>query len=433
MFFKSKNHNKEKLMVIGIDGLAHELAHHFSEAGITPNLKRWIRKCGLKKTQAPMPEVSSVSWTSFMTGLNPGGHGIYGFMELNPANYSYIFPSFRQLPVPAVWETIAQKGKRSVIMNLPGTYPVRPINGVLVSGFVAVDLENAVFPPKMLRTLEKMNYKVDVDAETAATDKTLFLEKLNQMLDMRFQLYKKLEKNQDWDLFFFIMTGTDRLHHFFYNAVDDTLDPYYRSFRDYYRRVDEIVGEVTASAERKGIPFIILSDHGFVQIKKEVYLSQYLKEWGYLDLSHPKPADLTTITEKTRAFVLDPSRIYLHKEGKYRRGTVKKEDAGVLLEELKARLLGLEIDGEKVLKNVFVKEEIYEGQFLENAPDLVLLSNYGFDLKSGITKTGFHDKTHFEGMHSQDNAFLIDACGLELPEHPFIYEIGKRAIDFSID
>jgi predicted AlkP superfamily phosphohydrolase/phosphomutase len=436
MFFKKK----KKFMVIGIDGVPYELIKDFAQKGIMPHIKGLIERYGLKKTRAPLPEISSVSWTSFMTGMNPGGHGIYGFMEIDRSNYSYTFPFFPSLPVKTVWEVIGDQKMRSIIINLPNTYPVRPMKGILVSGFVVPDLRRAVYPPHLFPLLKRMGYQVDVDSTKAKekSGKKIFLNALHDTLEIRYHFYQGIEKKEKWDLLFFIITGTDRLHHFLFNAKDNPGSPYYQEFLDYYRHVDKIIGEMTADMENRGIPFIILSDHGFVKVKKEVYLSQYLKEWGYLHLEGDsegegkKPGRLENITGRTKIFALDPSRLYVHLEGKYKRGKVRTIDYEKLREEIKEKFLELEIEGEKVIKDVFYKEEIYNGPFIENAPDLVLLSNHGFDLKSGGTKRSHYGKTHFEGMHSQDNAMLIDSYGFALKNHPTIYEIGKKLQEYLI-
>jgi len=423
---------EKKFMVIGIDGVPYELLRTLARNGVMPNVKGLMEKYPLERTRAPLPEVSSVSWASFMTGRNPGEHGVYGFMEIDPADYSYIFPYFPAFPVKPVWEIIEAQKKRSVIINLPGTYPVRPMNGILVSGFVAPDLEKSVFPRSLLPALKAMDYRVDVDAAAARIDKDAFLKDLFSTLDIRHRFYRSVVE-QKWDLFFFIITGTDRLHHFFFDAADNPGSPYYEGFMDYYREVDAVVGDIAASMEKKGVPFIILSDHGFVRIKKEVYLSQYLKRWGYLDLEGKRPVDLQSMTEKTKIFILDPSRVYIHLEGKYREGRVKKGEYGRLREEIREKFLGLEIDGEPVIKDVFYKEAIYHGPYLDRAPDLVLLSHHGFDLKSGLTKDSCYGKSFFQGMHSMDNAMLMDSYGFELEDHPPVYEIGKKLIAYFTD
>lgn len=426
MLFNLKRKHDKRFMVIGIDGVPFELLDRFAKEGIMPNVAKLKEKHRFIPSRVPMPEISSVSWTSFMTGMNPGENGVYGFMELNPVNYSYIFPNFKTLPVRAMWEDLGERDKRSVIINLPGTYPARPMKGVLVSGFVALDLDRAVFPMSQLPVLKKMNYQVDPDASQAAQEKDKFLKTMLETLDIRYDYYKKIEKKEDWDLCYFIITETDRLHHFYFDALDDRRSSYFQAFRDFYSKIDEIIGEITRRMEKKGIPFIILSDHGFTKIKQEVYLSQYLKEWGYLEFEDPKPKDLVSISRKSPVFALDPSRLYIHLEGKFRKGCVKKSEYESLREEVKTRFLSLEIDGEKVIRSVYFKEEIYNGKYLDKAPDLVLLSNYGYDLKAGITKDRLYNKTFFEGMHTQDNALLIDSFGLDLETHPFIYDIGKQ-------
>lgn len=419
-------------MVIGIDGVPVELIQQLTDQDVMPHTKKLIKNYPLIKTQAPLPEVSSVSWTSFMTGMNPGEHGIYGFMELNPTNYSYTFPMFKTLPVETLWERIGKQGKSSVIINLPSTYPVRAMKGRMVAGFVALDLAKAVYPPELYDELEEMEYEVDVDTAIGRSDKRLFLRELGTSLEKRFELYRKWQTTEPWDLFFFIITGTDRLHHFLFDSLNDTGSPYHQGCLDYYRKVDEVIGSITEDMEKRGIPFIILSDHGFVELKHEVYISQYLKQWGFLHLDDEVPKNLKSLSSKSRVFALDPSRLYIHRQGKYARGCVKENECKGLLEELKERFLALEIEGENVIRRVCFKEDIYHGAFLDSAPDLVLVGHDGFDIKSGVTKNECYGSSHFTGMHSQDNAVLIDGMGMQLDSHPYINDIGSRLLTYLL-
>jgi len=412
-------------MVIGLDGVSVELLRTLGREGVTPHIQELAGRYGLKSLMAPLPEVSSVSWTSFMTGSNPGGHGIYGFTEINRRSYGYSFPSFKSLPVKTIWEKAGEGGKTSIIINLPNTYPVRPMKGILIAGFVALDLKQAVYPAGLLPKLEEMDYKVDVDTSLALKEPKLFFNELHDILDTRAKLYREF-RSQPWDLFFFIETGTDRLHHFFYGDWDDPGSKYYGEFRDYYRHVDEIVGEITSHIEQLQVPFVILSDHGFKKIKREVHLSQYLKEWGYLDFEEENPRDLKSIKEGSRVFVLDPSRVYIHLEGKYGRGCVKLSEYRESREEIREKFRELTIDNERVIRHVYYKEELYEGSYMENAPDLVLWSNDGFDLKAGITRRGLYGNTDFKGMHSRDNAFLIDSLGFPPGQALSIDQVGKQ-------
>ncbi len=414
-----------KFMVIGIDGVPYELIDLYTKEKIMPNLKKAVEKFGLKKMKVPLPEISSVSWTSFMTGSNPGGHGVYGFMELNNKTYSYRFPSFKSFPEKPIWERLEESGKRSIIINLPNTYPVRPINGILVSGFFSLDLKQSVYPDSLYPYLEKIDYRVDVDTSYALKEKKLFFNELKDILQLRFELYKKF-KNNVWDLFFFIITGTDRLHHFFFNSWDNPDSEHYSDFVEYYKLVDEIIGNIINDMDKEGIPYLILSDHGFEKIKYEVYLNQYLKDWKFLKINTENPKNLKFISEDSKAFVLDPTRVYIHLKDKYKKGCVSPKEKEKLCSELEQRFMEIMIDGEQVIKKVYYKDELYSGKYTDKAPDMVLLGNNGFDLKAGITKKEKYGKTHFQGKHSWDNATLIDSYGFDIGDDPYIHTVGNK-------
>ena len=416
------------LALLGIDGLSHELILSLGPAGILPNLYNLAKTHGLKQLQAPLPEVSSVSWTSLMTGLTPGEHGIFGFYDIDKTNYSYIYPYFPTLPVQTIWEKTGNDF-RSIIINLPNTYPARPLNGLLVSGFVTIDEKKAVYPKTSLPLIKKLGYRFDPDFSLLKKDKREFIADLNETLARRTQFLKQVIY-QNWNLLFFIITETDRLNHFFFKSVTDPRGPYHNECMEFYHHVDSIIGELTTRLEGMGIPYVILSDHGFRSLKKEVYISQYLKEWNFLHLGGGISEDLTGMDAKTRVFCLDPSRIYLNHHGKYRRGSVKKRDVESLLNDVKQRCLEINIEGEKAIKHVFLKRELYRGEFLANAPDIVLLANDGFDLKSGLKKTVKFGTQINEGMHTWDNAFLIDSLGFDIKNHANIYQVCQKIESF---
>ena len=64
---------------------------------------------------------------------------------------SMFFPNFGNVHGDTLWDVAGRAGKRCIVLNIPNTYPARPLNGLLVSGFVAVNLERAVYPPSCCR------------------------------------------------------------------------------------------------------------------------------------------------------------------------------------------------------------------------------------------------------------------------------------------
>ncbi len=300
-----------------------------------------------------------------------------------------------------------QLGKRSVIINLPATYPARPIPGVLLSGFVAPTLENAVYPRRYLPLLKQMGYQVDVDAGKGKDKKTEFLADLHCLLKTRKQIGDILWERENWDVFMFTVTGTDRLQHFLYDAYCDRRHPHHQDFLNFYRDVDRIVADfLERAADRGDVEIMILSDHGFGPVHSEVYLNPILLKAGFLSFETGNSQKLPAISHQAKAFALDPSRLYVHQKNKYAKGGVECGDYQRIRRDLKEFFENYEIDGKKAISRVFFKEELYSGPQIGAAPDLVLLSNPGYDLKAGFEKRQESGRGHFTGMHRHDNAFF---------------------------
>ena len=219
-------------------------------------------------------------------------------------------------------------------------------------------------------------------------------------------------KTQDWDYFELIVTGTDRLHHFLWDALIDTNHKYHQAFLDYYNAVDSFIKDVygrfldTAGDGESGNKFILLSDHGFTGIEQEVYLNNFLEKEDFISYKKNSPDTVADISGDTKAFVLDPGRIYINYKDKYPRGTVDKNEGDAIRLQIKEKLETLEYNGKKVVDKVFFKEEIYSGSCFDNAPDIVVLSNRGFDLKGSVKKKELFDHTVLCGMHTWDDAFF---------------------------
>ena len=75
--------------------------------------------------------------------------------------------------------------------------------------------------------------------------------------------------------------------------------------------------------------------------------------------------------------------------------------------EIKDELNSLSFDGRKVIKKVYFKEEIFNGAYADNGPDIYCLPNYGFDLKGAVNRDKVFGTSHFKGMHTYDDAHLF--------------------------
>ncbi len=392
-----------RVVIIGLDGVPYGLLEDFAKRGIMPRTKEVIERGTFRKMASSIPEISSVAWSSVITGKNPAEHGIFGFTDFPDNTYRLSFPNFSQLKTETFWEKDASS--RHIIVNVPSTYPARRLNGILISGFVALDLERAVYPTAMLAHLEKMDYRVDVDSAKAHKSLELFLKDLNITNETRIGAYRHLWE-EEWDTFMFVFTGSDRLMHFLWDAYEDERHEFHQEFVNYFRRIDMIIGEI-ASKMKEDDSLIMLSDHGFERLEKDVYVNRILKEAGFLKLMEGQAVSFSSIDHGTRAFALDPARIYINLEERYPRGSVPLRMREKVTEEVEELFNNFEIEGEKVIKSLYRKEEIYSGTYFDRAPDLVLVGEKGFNLKAAINAEEVWSKGIFTGKHTQEDAFLL--------------------------
>jgi len=399
---------RRKVCVVGLDGVPHSMLLELARTGVMSTIARLIDSGHLHRIKASLPEISAVSWTNFMTGTNPGEHGIFGFTDFKSGTYDIRIPNFLDLKAETIWDTIGHRGLKSIVINQPSTYPARRINGVMISGFVAIELSRSVYPQSYFSALEQMGYQIDVDTVKVADNPSVLWEELSKIMASH-QKALNYFWSQEWDFFEFVVTGTDRLHHFLWPAYKDKSHPYHQAFLDFYQQIDRIIAKILNSFKKMNESednFFLLSDHGFTGIAQEVYLNAWLEEEGYLSFTSSNPRTLNDISSKAVAFALDPNRIYLNLKKKFPKGRVDRADKKKLKEEIARKLLKLEYNGQKVIRRVFKSEEIYKGKYASRGPDLVVLSEPGFDLKGSIKQKEVFGRSHLQGMHTWDDAFF---------------------------
>lgn len=411
---------RPKAVVVGLDGVPYPLLNGLRDKGCIPNMASMFQKGYFGRMSVCIPEISSVSWSSFMTGTQSGEHGIYGFIDLVPGTYNMSFPNFTQLKAPPLWEDLASQDKKAVVINMPATYPARKINGALISGFVAIDVNKAVYPAELIPRLQKDGYRIDLDTAKARQDHDFLFQDLNSTLAGREHAVDLLWQEVDWDLFIIVITGTDRLMHFLWEAFENEAHPHHQNFLDYFRRVDSFTGRMLErfmeleGYEEGNNTFYMISDHGFTKIETEVYLNRWLQENGFLNFNSSQPKTIMEIGPRSKAFALDPSRIYINLKNKYPLGTVDRRDYENVRNDIKHGLETLMYRNDvSVVKKVYPKEELYFGPNVDGAPDLVVLSNHGFDLKGKVNGDAVFGRSDLSGMHNQDEAFFYSTSGVQ--------------------
>ncbi len=402
-----------RAIILGLDGVPYNLIKGFMQKGIMPNMKALIENGHFRKMNSSIPEISSVAWSSAITGKNPAEHGIFGFIDLLPSSYGVRYPNYANLKEKAFWDKIDGK---SVIINVPSTYPVRKMKGVHISGFVSIDINKSVYPADLITVINEKNYKLDVNTEYGHKSYDLFLNDLDKTLDARMEVARFLWDYVDWQIYMLVFTGTDRLMHFLWNAYEDENNRYHEDFIRHFEKVDKAIGEIIERMEEEDY-LVMLSDHGFERLDRDLNVNQVLKKEGLLVFDKEDAIYLRDISQKSKAFALDPGRIYLNMKGKFPRGSVDEMEREKLIEEIYGIFNELEYEGRKAIKAIFRKEEIYSGPYFNNAPDLVLIGNEGVNLKGNLKAKNTFEKSFFTGKHTYDSAFFYSGKPLKVLEN----------------
>jgi len=153
-----------QFVILSIDGVPYDLFGKLIDQGDMPNLASFVSQNGLSKMRSVQPTVSCVAWSSYMTGSNPGKHGIYGFIDRHPGTFDLAFPNGSIRTADDLWSILSRAGKRVFGMNVPTSYPPLAVNGIMIGGFLTPSLEKVAYPAGVCDYLKSINYRIDSDA-----------------------------------------------------------------------------------------------------------------------------------------------------------------------------------------------------------------------------------------------------------------------------
>jgi len=298
---------------------------------------------------------------------------------------------------------------------------------------VQIDPENPVLPishpsyyavylAKLLGSFATLGMAEDTWAlNEGAIDEDAFLEQSRLIQKEREAMFFCALDRTSRGVVACVFDTTDRVQHMFYRYLEPTAhgpgDPRHAGvIEQLYRDMDRVVGETMKYAD-KNTALFVLSDHGFCGFRRGVNLNAWLHQHGYLEL---KPG----ITEGgasfdgidwagTRAYTFGLSGIYLNLSGREAQGIVTPEQAAALKQELKTKLAGLaDENGSTAIRDVYDSAVIYNGPYLDAAPDLILGFAAGYRASWGaavgrVTADVFEDNAKcWSGDHCVDPSLV---------------------------
>lgn len=404
--FRKQKKGKQRAVVIGLDGMPHSLATRLMAEGYMPNFKALMDSGSMLQMDSVLPTVSSTAWASIVTGCLPGRHRIFGFVDRVPSTYEMFIPTSRQLASKTWVEHFSGLGKRVFSMGVPTTFPPKAVNGILVSGFLAPDLKRATYPLHIADDLAAMGYLIDIDAWQARENRDAFLDEIFTALEKRCEAMFKYLAQEKWDLFVTHFMDTDRLHHFLWGEVEQGQEKFVDWFHRFYRRVDQMLGELVSRLD-DDVALMIMSDHGFCTLKRDVHLNYWLRQMGLLEFATDTPRGLRDLAPQSKAYSLLPGRFYVRVQGRDHNGCVQPgAEYETVRQDIAAGLMAIRDPetGEAVIDKVLMREDVFGGDVMDTAPDLIAKPAEGYDLKGGFEKQVLLERSPVSGTHTFDNA-----------------------------
>ena len=422
----------KKIMLIGLDCAEPSLVLERWRSEL-PELDRLMERGTSGRLTSVIPPITVPAWSCMMSSRTPGDLGVYGFR--NRADHTYdslTIATSAAIREPRLWDLVTRAGKPSIVLGVPGTYPPRPLNGVMVSCFLTPSLESQyTYPATLRREVEAAVGEYVFDCPNFRTeDKDDLLSQVYTMTDRRFALAEHLLASKPWELFAMVEMGTDRMHHGFWKYMDPAHrkhvagGPYEDAILDYHRHVDELVGRLLAHADENTVVFVV-SDHGAKRMDGGIRVNEWLRREGLLTL-RDEPSEATPIARvgidwsRTVAWGEGGyySRVVLNVKGREPEGIVDPEDYERVRRDLAARLAAIpDEQGRDIGTVVYLPEEVYP-QVKGIAPDLIV--HFGDLFWRSVGTVGGSEGVHtFENdtgpddaNHAQDGLFVAAGPGI---------------------
>ncbi len=357
-----------KVIVIGLDGATFDLIKPFIAQGKLPTFKKLMDAGAWSELRSTVPPVTASAWSSFMTGKNPGAHGLFDFMQRRADSYDLAPVSVRDRDGKAVWDLIGEAGGKVIVMNVPVTWPPQPVDGVLVTGMLTPrGAENYTYPRELADELRANTgeYIVYSDEVYSKGRGDIFMAALKHSADQRVKAAEYLLQKYPWDFFMLVFPETDTVSHGLWSSYDASHhehDPAEAAkFRDgileIYQHIDGLLARLLASVTpalacgasvassrdsstpplrgsaqdallatlaphasagvtepppptsnlQSPISVLLMSDHGHGPVRNFLYVNNYLAQRGYLKF---KPNVASQLKRAAFQLGLTPRAVY---------------------------------------------------------------------------------------------------------------------------
>ena len=469
-----------KTVIIGLDGATFDIIEPLAKAACLPVLSRLMTQGSGAPLRSTILPNSFPGWASCTTGTSEGMHGVFSPFIKNPHSYTVRAMSGRDIMTRSVWDIVTEQGGRSIVVNVPTTYPPEPINGLMVTGMLTPGRGSEFTHPASLKNellAELPDYVIEPER---IPDKHARAREFRRAIDLREQAVRFLLRRGEWDFLMVVFSVLDRAQHDYWADWDPAhprhdpkTPPEFRNFiGDIYERLDSAVGALIEQLPADCRVFVV-SDHGFCAELFEVRVNELLASAGLLAFKSPasrkRRAQVRSLKEKiarrlfsktpagnvldrkveygstfldeidwsrTRAFFAQDKGVWVNLIGRESEGIVSESAFDAVVEEARDALLNFisPTNHEHVFEKVLRREEAFNGAWSDRLPDLVMIprdDRYVYNERPSYADIVVPaDST--TGTHSRDGIFIAWGrgikAGVSISRQPDLRDVGPTAL-----
>ncbi|MFO8080687.1 MAG: alkaline phosphatase family protein [Armatimonadota bacterium] len=420
-----------RLLVVGVDGLPPALLRQLIAEERMPNFARLTEAGSLGVLRSTPNYQSASAWTSLVTGVNPGRHGVINFTNPVRGSYDFVQIDARARRAPTIWRILSDADVRVAALNIPVSYPAEQVEGVMVSGWLCPSpaTEGFTYPAELAGWLadEVGDYPIhpDVRRHAAAGDYLTVARLARRGIRVKLEVARRIFERENPDVLCAVVTETDSLQHWCWHLLDSEHPEHdaglairwREELLSVYSALDDALGQLL-SAVGESADVLIVSDHGQAPNSGgQVLLRRWLVDRGYL-VPQPRPSVQRLIDActrvgfeairrhagnrlksrlrsrfprlqrraqrgmsgiaadwpRTRAWT-EGGHVYVNTRGTWPEGCVDPDaERPGLLDELREGLLDLRDadSGERAVASVSLGSEQFEGRESDLMPDLLV-------------------------------------------------------------
>ena len=404
-----------KVGVVGIDGAN------------TSILELLDSKRQMSDLISTIPPYTPPSWTSIITGVNPGKHKIFAWRVFDPDMHKTRLLNSHDVGYSRVFELLNLAKIQNIIINLPMTYPFTGIknkqHSIIVSDWAAPKQD--IYPSSLFDKYQE--FLIDPPHTWRSYEEiTEYIKIIDEFLSLRLDMYYDLLESRNWNFYFIVFSEVDWILH----KMPELLEhKNVHLVKPILKKIQKFINSIE---EYSDIVFIV-SDHGFEAKDRVLYINEILKNAGFIRPSR--------VQGKIISWIKNKIPLKLRKKIKYKlnfqsfleyESDVLKSDAfmidpeswGVYVQRNIEKIVPLFKNTEGI-REVILREDVYSGNYLKYAPYLILVPEPGVDYSTEFSGKIFGSVT--KGDHELHGVFSVK--GQHIKEHipylktPTVYDV----------